>query len=123
MKDSSASTTSIIIRLFESRSDRLKLSSLISDDGEKLKRLTLIKLEQTSAEEQRKIVNFEETILRTNNLIKYLHSHVRFFINNINDNFLLNIKSSSKKSEQSISNAKILKVFCDISLDETQNKR
>ncbi len=123
MTDSSASTISIIIRSFESRSDRLKLSSLISENREKLKRLALIKLEQTSAEKHEKIVNFEETTLRTSNFIKYLHSHVRFFINNINDNFSLNVESSFKKSERFTSNAKILKVFCDIFLDDTQNKR
>jgi hypothetical protein len=123
MTNSSASTILIITRSFESKSDRLKLSSLISENREKLKRLTLIKLEQTSAEEHEKIVNFEETILRTNNLIKYLHSHVRFFINNINDNFSFNVESSFKKSKKFTSNAKILKVFCDIFLDDMQNKR
>jgi hypothetical protein len=90
---------------------------------QKLKRLTLIKLEQTSAEKHEKIVNFEETILRTNNLIKYLHSHVRFFIDNINDNFSFNVESSFKKSKKFTSNAKILKLFCDISFDVTQNKK
>jgi hypothetical protein len=88
-----------------------------------LERLALAKLGQAPAGGHGKIVDFEGTTLRTGNLIKYLHPHVRFFIGNINDDFPLNIEPPPKKPEKPTSNAEILKVFCGISLDGTQNKR
>ncbi len=123
MIDSETSIISIISRSFESESERLRLSSLILRKREKLKKLALIKLEHASIEDHDKLVKFQEEALRIENLIKYLHSHVRFYIEDINDNFSLNIEVFFKKSIKLVFNANILKMFCEISVDETKNKR
>ncbi len=123
MIDSKTSIISIISRSLESESERLRLSFLILRKREKLKKLVLIKLEHASIEDHDKLVKFQEEVLRIENLIKYLHSHVRFYIEDINDNFSLNIEAFLKKSIKFVFNANILKMFYEISVDETKNKR
>jgi hypothetical protein len=103
MIDSSVSFISITTRSAESRSRRLRLSFLISREREKLKRLVLVKLEHASIENHDKLVKYQEEVLRIENLIKYLHSHVRFYIENINDNFFLMLKRFSKNQSSSSS--------------------
>ncbi len=114
---------SITTRFAKSRSKRLRLSFFISREKEKPKRLVLIKLEHASIEKHDKLVKYQEKVLRIENLIKYLHFHVRVYIENINDNFFLNIEAFLKKSIKLIFNANILKMFCEISIDETKNKK
>ncbi len=123
MIDSEVSNTFTTIRSSKFDSDRFRLSFLTSREREKLERLALAKLEHASLREHEKLLNFEDIILRIENLIQYLHSYVRFFIENINDDFSLAIELSSKKSTKFSFNIDILKVFCDIFMNETQNKK
>ncbi len=120
---SSAFAISITFRPSESRFDRLRLSSLTSRDREKLKRLMMIKMNQVLRKEQERIIIYQDDRLRTDNMIKYLHSHVRFYIDDVSTKYSLNIDSSSRKSMRSTTNAEILKLFCDIIKNETKNKR
>jgi hypothetical protein len=111
-------------RSSESRFDRLRLSSLISRDREKLKRLMMIKMSQAFKKEQERIIIYQDDRLRTDNMIKYLHSHVKFYIDDdVNAKYSLNIDSSSRKSMKSTTNADIFRLFCEMIKNETENKR
>ncbi len=123
MIDSKISIILITYRSSERESKRLRLSFLISREREKLKKLVIIKLDHALIDEQERILNFQKSHLRANNFIKYLHSHVRFFMNDIDDNYSLKIESFSKKSVKSTSNSELLKIFCEVFIDTTQNKR
>ncbi len=69
-------------------------------------------------------MNYHEIFIRTNCLIKYLHSHVRFYISDdISDQFSFVIDASSKKSTKFILNSDILKIFCDTFMNSTKNKK
>ncbi len=118
----------ILIILIASRSskresERLRLLFLIFREREKLKKLVIIKLDHVLIDEQERILNFQDSHFKASNFIKYLHSHVRFFMNDIDDNYFLKIESFSKKSFKSISNSELLKIFCEVFIDTTQNKR
>jgi hypothetical protein len=120
---SSALASSMTFRSSESRFDKLRLSSLTSRDREKLKRLMMIKMNQALKKKQERIIIYQDDRLRTNNMIKYLHSHVRFYIDDVSTKYSLNIHSSLRKSMKSTTNANILKLFCEITKNETKNKR
>ncbi len=83
----------------------------------------MIKMSQAFKEEQKRIIIYQNDRLKTDNMIKYLHSHVKFYIDDVNTKYSLNIDSSFKKSMRSTTNADILKLFCDIVKNETKNKR
>ncbi len=87
MIDSEILITLITFRLSKRKLNCFRLLFLTSRQREKLERLTLAKLEYAFFEKHEKILNFENTILLIKNLIQYLHSYVRFFIENINDDF------------------------------------
>jgi hypothetical protein len=114
---------SITSRLTESSFDRLRLTSLTSNEREKLENLVMTRLSQISIKERDKIVKFERTSLLTRNCIKHLHSHLQFFIEEIDSRFSLSIEASSFKSHKSTTNSDLLKKFCDIFKDNTKNKR
>jgi hypothetical protein len=124
MTNSSMFVTSITSRFTKSRSERLRLSSLISRDREKLKRLIMIKMNQTSKKKQEKIIIYQDDRLKTDNMIKYLHLHVRFYIDDdVSAKYSLNIDFSFRKSMRLTTNADIFKLFREIIKNETKNKR
>jgi dephospho-CoA kinase len=114
---------SITSRFQKSNFDRLKLSSLIFHDRKKLKKLIMIKMNQIFKENQERIVIYQSNRLFINNMIKYLHFHIKFYIENVNTKYSLNINSSFEKSIKSTTNSKILRLFCEIAKNETKNKQ
>ncbi len=80
-------------------------------------------MSQVFKKKQERIIIYQDDRLRTNNMIKDLHSHVKFYIENLSTKYSLNIDSSSRKSIKSTTNANILKLFCEITKNETENKR
>ncbi len=58
-------------------------------------------MNQTLKENQEWIVTYQNNRLLTNITIKYLHFHVRFYIENVSTNFSLSIDFSFKKSIKS----------------------
>jgi hypothetical protein len=123
MVDSDVSATFITSRSSERGSGRLRLSSLIPREREKLEKLAMVKLGHAFIGGQGRILDFQDSHLRAGNLIKYLHPHVRFFMDDIDDNYSLEIESSSKKPVKPTSNSELLKIFCGVFIDTIQNKR
>ncbi len=123
MIDSEISIIFITSRSSKRELKRLRLSFLIFREREKLKRLILTKFEQALNDEQNRRLNYQETFLRTNNFIKHLHSHVRFFIDDVENKTSLNIDSLFLKSQRLISNITIIRQFCDIFKNNTENKK
>ncbi len=80
-------------------------------------------MNQTFKEDQERIVTYQNNRLLTDSMIKYLHSHVRFYIENVSTKYSLNIDLSSKRSIRSTTNSNILRLLCEIAKNETKNKR
>ncbi len=75
---------------------------------------------RSSREEKVKNITINEKIYHVEYTIKYLHSCARFVLENLFTSLF--IFNSSNKSSKLITNEKLIKIFCEIVKDATQNK-
>jgi hypothetical protein len=81
------------------------------------------KLSQVSKYERERVLDYQKERLLTENLVKHLHSHARFFIENVNVDSFLNIDLLSTKPKKLFIESDILKVFCEIFDSDTKNQK
>jgi hypothetical protein len=119
----STTSTPTTTRPPEPGSGRLRLSSLTAKEREKLENLAMAKLGQAPKGGRGKTVGFQRTRLLTGNFIIHLHPHVGFFIGDVDSNSPMDIAAPPKKPTKPTTNPDILKIFCGISKDDTENTK
>jgi hypothetical protein len=112
-KNSSMTSTAISSRM-------IILNSLSSQDRRILENQTLRRLQRTSRDDNFRTVEFENEKLIIDQIIKYLHSIVRFSIAETTERF--EMKESSTKLIKSTSNSIITRIFVEIVKNSASNK-
>jgi hypothetical protein len=114
-----AEEDSNIMKKSSSSRKKLILKNLSAKFKKKLKNQALKKL-RSFREKDDMNVKINERIYHVKMIIKHLHSCARFLFNNLRQT--LEFTKSSIKSTKSITNKQLIKIFCDIVLDSTENK-